>query len=75
MQQMIDSLKQKYRQAGLTQVQFAQRFGISQATLSRLYNGQRRIGITTLTRIIEAYPDLAPLFLPPDIRSGNETYE
>ena len=75
MQEIINALKQKHRQAGLTQVQFAQRLGISQATLSRLYNGQRQIGITTLTRIIEAYPDLAPLFLPPDISSGNETYE
>ena len=58
---LVDRLRE--RQSGRTQDEYAQFLGISRSMLSRLYSEDRQIGVDTLTRICERYPDLAYLFL------------
>lgn len=53
----------KEQQGERTQAEFAKFLGISRSTLSRLYSGERRVGLETLRRIGERYPNLVSLFL------------
>lgn len=53
----------KERQGSRSQTEYAEFLGISRAMLSRLYSQDRQIGVDTLTRVCEKYPDLAYLFL------------
>ena len=56
MKGLMDQLRE--RQGGRTQEEFAAFLGISQAGLSYLYNGGRKLGIKNAQAIAKAYPDL-----------------
>ena len=56
MQDIVAALKTK--QGGTTQAEFARRLGVSEALLSLVYAGRRRIGEEMARRIVRAYPDL-----------------
>jgi transcriptional regulator with XRE-family HTH domain len=58
---LVEKLKEK--QGDRTQAELASDLGITQIMLSRLYSGQREIGLDTLRKIASRYPDLAFLFL------------
>ena len=64
-QEIVNRLRE--RQGARTQAEYAEWLGISRPMLSRLYSDdpeqKRRIGVDSLTRICEKYPDLAYLFL------------
>lgn len=46
------------RQGTSTQTEYARMLGVSQATLSRIYAGERRIGMRLAKRLAVMYPDL-----------------
>ncbi len=48
----------KTRQGGMSQTDFADLLGVSDATLSRIYSGERLIGEETGRRIAKAFPEL-----------------
>jgi len=68
-QVLIQRLRE--RQGNRTQNEFADFLGISRAMLSLLYSEERKVGVDTLTRIGEKYPDLAYLFLSESVREVN----
>ena len=68
-QVLIERLKE--RQGTRSQNEYAEFLGISRAMLSRLYSQDRQIGVDTLTRVCERYPDLAYLFLSESVSSVN----
>lgn len=51
--------KLKVLQGRKTQEEFAAELGISQSQLSRIYQGDRRVGIKLARRIRQRYPELA----------------
>lgn len=53
---LIEALKAK--QGTMARGEFARRLGISAATLSRIYSGDRLIGEDVARRIARAFPDL-----------------
>lgn len=44
-----------FRQSGLTQMEFAQRCGISQSAINRVLSGRRRPQLETLVRVCQAF--------------------
>lgn len=66
-QVLVERLRE--RQGDRSQNEYAEFLGISRAMLSRLYSQDRQIGVETLTRICERYPDLAYLFLSESVSS------
>jgi transcriptional regulator with XRE-family HTH domain len=50
-----------------SQAEVARRVGVSQATISRLLKGQRRGSMYTAGRLLAAYPELGPFFVPANI--------
>ncbi len=67
---LVQIIRERQRQEGLTLVQMAEKLRTTQATLSRIYNGQRGIGTKVLGGILAAYPDLkdtVALFLSANI--------
>jgi transcriptional regulator with XRE-family HTH domain len=59
----------------MTQAEFAAHLGISAGFLSHLYGGTRQIGLDTMLRITERYPDLAYLFLAESVPSKSPQIE
>lgn len=53
---LLDELKK--RQGARAQADFARELGITPAALSRIYKGDRQIGISIARRIRKRYPDL-----------------
>jgi transcriptional regulator with XRE-family HTH domain len=68
--QLVQALKDRQQNEGLTQQGMAAKLGISQSTLSRLYAGKRDLGIESLEQIIRAYPELSGFFLAEHMQSG-----
>ncbi|MDO8669959.1 MAG: helix-turn-helix domain-containing protein [Dehalococcoidia bacterium] len=58
---LIEALKTK--QGDMSQAKFAAALGISEAILSLIYSGKRRIGEDMARRIVRAYPDLRYLVI------------
>lgn len=56
-QQLIDGLRQK--QGDMALYKFAEMIRIDQGLLSKIYAGEREIGVTTLGSIQYVFPDLA----------------
>ena len=54
---LIEKLKEL--QGDKSQQQFARELGINQSALSRIYSGDRRIGVRVARKIRKRYPDLA----------------
>jgi transcriptional regulator with XRE-family HTH domain len=52
--QLAETLKQRRRQAGLTQAQMAKRLGISQPTLNKLEHGAQNTTLRTLDKLCRA---------------------
>lgn len=48
----------KKRQGEMSQGQFAAKLAISEAMLSLIYSGERRIGESLARRIVRVYPEL-----------------
>lgn len=61
----LEALRQVVGSA--SQVEVAQRAGVSQATISRILSGERGGSLRTAVRIIEAYPELGKFLLPADM--------
>lgn len=70
---LVEKLKEK--QGDRTQAELASDLGITQIMLSRLYSGEREIGLDTLRKIASRYPDLAFLFLATDMRPVHSDYQ
>lgn len=66
-EQLVARLKE--RQGERTQQEYADFLGISRSMLTLLYSANRQVGMSTLTRICERFPDLAHLFVT-DVRSA-----
>ena len=58
---LIETLREK--QGTMSQAKFAAVIGVSEALLSLVYSGQRRIGEDMARRIIKAYPELRYLVI------------
>jgi transcriptional regulator with XRE-family HTH domain len=56
------ALKEKQRERGETQTQFAKFLGIHQSTLSRIYSNRVGPGGSVLRRILARYPGLVSFF-------------
>lgn len=69
-QSLIERLRE--RQGNRNQTTFAEFLGISLPTLSRLYSGEREVGMDTLMQIGKVYPDLAFLFLSESVVEGRD---
>lgn len=54
---LVEKLKQL--QGTKTQSEFATELGIDQSTLSRIYSGERRIGLEAARQIKNRFPDLS----------------
>lgn len=70
---LVQVIRERQQQEGLTLVQMAEKLSTTQATLSRIYNDQRGIGVKVLGGILAAYPDLkdtVTLFLSANIPQG-----
>ena len=46
------------------QVKVAEKAGVSQGTISRLVNGKRKGHVTTVLKLMSAYPELGRFFVP-----------
>jgi transcriptional regulator with XRE-family HTH domain len=55
---MLADILRNY-QGDMNQQQYARHLGISEATLSLVYNGKRGIGTDVLRALARAYPDAA----------------
>ena len=62
-QRMLARLKQARLDAGLTQVQVAERLGIRQTVVSKMELGERRIDPVELSRFAEIYGKPLDFFL------------
>ena len=67
---LIQALKDRQTEEGLTQQGMADKLRINQSTLSRLYAGKRDLGIDTLEQILQVYPELSGFFLAQHIHPG-----
>lgn len=61
------------RQGSRGQNDFAVFLGISPGMLSRLYKGDRNVGLDTLVCVAERYPELGYLFLTEAVASSQQT--
>lgn len=61
------------RQGSRGQNDFAVFLGISPGMLSRLYKGDRNVGLDTLICVAERYPELGYLFLTEAVASSQQT--
>lgn len=57
---LVERLREK--QGDRTQSAMAKELGITQSMLSRLYRGEREIGIDLLLKVAVRYPDIALFF-------------
>lgn len=56
------------RMGDQTQIEFAEKLGIAQSTLSEILSGKKVPGLNkTASAIAQAYPELAVFFLPENI--------
>jgi transcriptional regulator with XRE-family HTH domain len=58
---MVEALKTQQQRGGLPQRATSDRLGINQSTLSRLYAGERDLGMETVQRIVQVCLGLAVL--------------
>ena len=69
MDALIEALRQK--QGNQTLDEFGRFLGVDHTTLSRIYNGERGIGIHTLRKIVAKYPDFVSFFVS-DCSNNNQ---
>ncbi len=53
---MLVEIIRKY-QGGMSQREYARRLGLSSATLSLIYSGQRNVGIDVLRAVAQTFPE------------------
>ena len=60
---MKERIEQILGDKGITQAEFANRAGISPATITHLFNGRNNLSETVISKILLAYPEINPVWL------------
>lgn len=60
---MKERIEQILEDKRITQAEFANRAGISPATITHLFNGRNNLSETVVSKILLAYPEINPLWL------------
>lgn len=60
---MKERIEQILEDKRITQAEFANRAGISPATITHLFNGRNNLSETVVSKILLAYPEINPIWL------------
>lgn len=73
MENLVEALKRKQEEMGMTQYAFAKHLGVSSAYLSEIYTGKKPLRANKMVRcIIALYPDMASLFFSPNVAEATD---
>jgi transcriptional regulator with XRE-family HTH domain len=60
---MKERIEQILEDKGITQAEFANRVGISPATITHFFNGRNNLSEAVISKILLAYPEINPIWL------------